>query len=416
MRHSASPLKAAGVVSDGARGEVWRAVALQAHLLGKPPRPVRTRSASAHTQERGLRSQAAEPCRSAPSAGFRHAELDYDEKLRRHQASLSLAQRMGLVAEPAQPLTSVQWDHVKHASDSRQDSEVPCSICLEDFRTRPQVILSCSHVFHGECLRSFERFAGKRHCPLCRCPYFDATIHHSGLMVWRKKCASRIQRAWRGYTSRKELFNELRDPNIRKEAPALHRRCCGKALQALGGKLEKACEDHEDALERFLQELDGSVAQSSALIREGLCGFEQLHSGMVAPLPAASSNQEAMSKDCAQAEEGPKWSWSTARKAARSRGEEVDCPICFQPCHFADRQSDRVELLSCSHVFHRCCIMSFSSPSMSLRYICAQFAARLTTDVPGIMRHKQNHLDLSLTKIFHTDSEVFPNLVHGLQG
>lgn len=409
MRHSASPLKAAGVVSDGARGEVWRAVALQAHLLGKPPRPVRTRSASSHTQERGLRSQAAEPCRSAPSAGFRHAELDYDEKLRRHQASLSLAQRMGLVAEPAQPLTSVQWEHVKHASDSRQDSEVPCSICLEDFRTRPQVILSCSHVFHGECLRSFERFAGKRHCPLCRCPYFDATIHHSGLMVWRKKCASRIQRAWRGYTSRKELFNELRDPNIRKEAPALHRRCCGKALQALGGKLEKACEDHEDALERFLQELDGSVAQSSALIREGLCGFEQLHSGMVAPLPAASSNQEAMSKDCAQAEEGPKWSWSTARKAARSRGEEVDCPICFQPCHLADRQSDRVELLSCSHVFHRCCIMSFE-------YICAQFAARLTTDVPGIMRHKQNHLDLSLTKIFHTDSEVFPNLVHGLQG
>lgn len=370
MRHSASPLKAAGVVSDGARGEVWRAVALQAHLLGKPPRPVRTRSASAHTQERGLRSQAAEPCRSAPSAGFRHAELDYDEKLRRHQASLSLAQRMGLVAEPAQPLTSVQWDHVKHASDSRQDSEVPCSICLEDFRTRPQVILSCSHVFHGECLRSFERFAGKRHCPLCRCPYFDATIHHSGLMVWRKKCASRIQRAWRGYTSRKELFNELRDPNIRKEAPALHRRCCGKALQALGGKLEKACEDHEDALERFLQELDGSVAQSSALIREGLCGFEQLHSGMVAPLPAASSNQEAMSKDCAQAEEGPKWSWSTARKAARSRGEEVDCPICFQPCHLADRQSDRVELLSCSHVFHRCCIMSFESFHVFEVHLC----------------------------------------------
>jgi len=60
--------------------------------------------------------------------------------------------------------------------------------------------------------------------------------------------------------------------------------------------------------------------------------------------------------------------------------------------------------------------LCLSSPSMSLRYICAQFAARLTTDVPGIMRHKQNHLDLSLTKIFHTDSEVFPNLVHGLQG
>ncbi|CAK9023646.1 unnamed protein product [Durusdinium trenchii] len=234
MAQRSVPLKAAGVIADGARGEVWRAVALQAHLLGKPPRPVRTRSSSAGArQESQVHSGLSQPSRSAPSAsGFRHAELDYDEKIRRHQASLSLAQRMGLVAEPAQPLTSMQWEVVKHRSDTREDSEVPCSICLEDFRMRPQVILSCSHVFHGECLRSFERFAGKRQCPLCRCPYFDATIHHSGLMVWRKKCASRIQRAWRGYLSRKELFNELRLPSVRKEAPTLHRRFCGKALQA----------------------------------------------------------------------------------------------------------------------------------------------------------------------------------------
>ncbi|CAE7245106.1 RNF32 [Symbiodinium necroappetens] len=161
-----------------------------------------------------------------PSNSFKgQAELDYDEKLKRHEASLTLAQRLGLVAKPAQPLTHEQWEQVKHASDSRQDSEVPCSICLEDFRTRPQVILSCSHVFHGECLRSFERFSGKRYCPLCRCPYFDATIHYSGLMVWRKKSASRIQRAWRGYRSRGEIFLQLRQPQLRAEAPTLSRPC-----------------------------------------------------------------------------------------------------------------------------------------------------------------------------------------------
>jgi hypothetical protein len=81
--------------------------------------------------------------------------------------------------------------------------------------------------------------------------------------------------------------------------------------------------------------------------------------------------------------------WKTSKCLNQlGRGEEVDCPICFQPCHFADRQSfelrkgtmswtvtayhchdtllqlthspiqtgltarrgDRVELLSCSHV------------------------------------------------------------------
>ncbi|CAK9023647.1 unnamed protein product [Durusdinium trenchii] len=366
MAQRSVPLKAAGVIADGARGEVWRAVALQAHLLGKPPRPVRTRSSSAGArQESQVHSGLSQPSRSAPSAsGFRHAELDYDEKIRRHQASLSLAQRMGLVAEPAQPLTSMQWEVVKHRSDTREDSEVPCSICLEDFRMRPQVILSCSHVFHGECLRSFERFAGKRQCPLCRCPYFDATIHHSGLMVWRKKCASRIQRAWRGYLSRKELFNELRLPSVRKEAPTLHRRFCGKALQVLGGKLEKACEDHEDALDKFLEELDGSVAKSSAAIRDGLCGFEQLHGGIQPPPDGSQAEVISAVKGTEQ------WSWSSARRAARCRGEEVDCPICFQPCHLADRQSDRVELLSCTHVFHRCCIMSFESFHVFEVHLC----------------------------------------------
>ncbi|CAE7503879.1 RNF32 [Symbiodinium pilosum] len=220
-RHrSASPGTAPGVVTSGARGEVWRAVALQAHLLGKDSRP-QARSASARRRQDSPQFGAAQPSRSAPCPGFRHAELDYDEKLKRHEASLTLAQRLGLVAKPSQPLTAEQWEKVKHASDSRQDSEVPCSICLDDFRTRPQVILSCSHVFHGECLRSFERFSGSRYCPLCRCPYFDATIHHSGLMVWRKKCASRIQRAWRGYRSRDQLFLQLRQPEIRAEAPTL---------------------------------------------------------------------------------------------------------------------------------------------------------------------------------------------------
>lgn len=380
-RHrSASPASAPGVVTTGTRGEVWRAVALQAHLLGKD-RP-QARSASARRRQVQETPQEAQTSRSAPCSGSRQAELDYDEKLKRHEASLTLAQRLGLVAKPAQPLTHEQWEQVKHASDSRQDSEVPCSICLEDFRTRPQVILSCSHVFHGECLRSFERFSGKRYCPLCRCPYFDATIHYSGLMVWRKKSASRIQRAWRGYRSRGEIFLQLRQPQLRAEAPTLHRRFCGKALQALGGKLEKVCEAHEDALDRFLQELDGSVASSSAQIRDGLRDFEQLHflpgSSRVAGPLAESAVPNAAVTEVAPWEDVPssdgqaegKQRWAVARHKALSRGEEVDCPICFQACDLLGRGSDRVELLSCSHVFHRCCLMSFESFHVFEVHLC----------------------------------------------
>ena len=65
--------------------------------------------------------------------------------------------------------------------------ECLCPICLEEFRTGEQVILSCSHVFHEACLTSFEAFQASQHasrvqgqaeggtaaayeraCPVCR--------------------------------------------------------------------------------------------------------------------------------------------------------------------------------------------------------------------------------------------------------
>ena len=41
--------------------------------------------------------------------------------------------------------------------------ECLCPICLEEFRTGEQVILSCSHVFHEACLTSFEAFQASQH-------------------------------------------------------------------------------------------------------------------------------------------------------------------------------------------------------------------------------------------------------------
>ncbi|CAE7756721.1 RNF32 [Symbiodinium necroappetens] len=158
---------------------------------------------------------------------------------------------------------------------------------------------------------------------------------------------------------------------LRSEARAMHRRFCGKALQALGGKLEKVCEAHEDALDRFLQELDGSVASSSAQIRDGLRDFEQLHflpgsSRVAGPLaesavPSAAVTEEVPSSD-GQAE--GKQRWAVARQKALSRGEEVDCPICFQACDLLGRGSKAIGwnfFLVLMRVFHRCCLMSFES-------------------------------------------------------
>ena len=44
-------------------------------------------------------------------------------------------------------------------STARQDSHHECSICCEHFGMEEQVLLSCSHVFHKQCIISFERYA-----------------------------------------------------------------------------------------------------------------------------------------------------------------------------------------------------------------------------------------------------------------
>lgn len=48
-----------------------------------------------------------------------------------------------------------------------------CSICFQSLENkRPVYLTSCSHVFHGPCLSSLEKFSGdKKSCPLCRRRY-----------------------------------------------------------------------------------------------------------------------------------------------------------------------------------------------------------------------------------------------------
>eukprot|EP00128_Syssomonas_multiformis_P008238 Colp12_sorted_trinity150504_noHs@786 len=82
--------------------------------------------------------------------------------------NLTLAQKMGLVNAPPPLLNKDEWKAIKEKSNARHDSVQPCCICQELFDLRPQVLLSCTHVFHMECLKSFEKFTKKKSCPLCR--------------------------------------------------------------------------------------------------------------------------------------------------------------------------------------------------------------------------------------------------------
>ncbi|KAM4874450.1 RING finger protein 32 isoform 2-T2 [Thomomys bottae] len=134
----------------------------------------------------------------------------------------TLAQKLGLVAPPPLPLSSHEWERVKQRSVLHGDSLQPCPICKEEFELRPQVLLSCSHVFHKACLQAFEKFTNKKTCPLCRKNQYQTRVIYDGARLFRTKCATRIQACWRGHVVRK-WYRNLRkavppkDPRLRKK-------------------------------------------------------------------------------------------------------------------------------------------------------------------------------------------------------
>nr|XP_045378574.1 RING finger protein 32 isoform X3 [Camelus bactrianus] len=122
---------------------------------------------------------------------------------------LTLAQKLGLFAPPPPPLSSEEWETVKQRSVLQGDSTQPCPICKEEFELRPQVLLSCSHVFHRACLQAFEKFTSKKTCPLCRRSQYQTRVIHTGAQLFKAKCVTRIQACWRGHVVRK-WYRDLR--------------------------------------------------------------------------------------------------------------------------------------------------------------------------------------------------------------
>ncbi|XP_072543138.1 RING finger protein 32 [Salminus brasiliensis] len=242
---------------------------------------------------------------------------------------LTLAQRLGLVAAPARRLTTEEWTEVKSRSLQEGDSTQPCVICTEEFRLQPQVLLSCSHVFHKVCLKSLERFTGRKCCPLCRREPYETRVIHDGARLYREKCAVRIQACWRGFAARKSYrtMRKLVPPND----PRLRRRYFEEKFQEMNDSLVRSCCSD---VEEFLRDVDLSVAASRDVFR--------------------LFDQQRMSVHRVEGEEEE---WRKAQEKAVQR-DVSDCPICLSPLHVSGR---RVLLLSCSHLFHEPCLQAFES-------------------------------------------------------
>ncbi|XP_072307467.1 RING finger protein 32 [Eucyclogobius newberryi] len=283
-------------------------------------------------------------CRRKSSTKIKNYQSVDDEDLGKEreyviddtQAPLTLAERMGLVVGPVEKLTEEQWSLVKVRSAQQGESAHPCAICKEEFHLKPQVLLSCSHVFHRACVKAFEKFSSQKCCPVCRRRQYETRRIHDAANLFRHKCATRIQAWWRGYVIRK-LYTKKKTRCPKEKL--LRQKFFEEKLQELNDSFVQYC--HTDT-EAFLSDIDHSLSSSRQVFEE----LERRH---------MSEPQEDH--------------WNKIQSQVIQRGV-WDCPICLTALHTPSlTESDAARypphrhcvLLSCSHVFHQLCLESFET-------------------------------------------------------
>ncbi|XP_021242491.1 RING finger protein 32 isoform X2 [Numida meleagris] len=260
---------------------------------------------------------------------------------------LTLAQKLGLVESPSPPLTAEEWAKIKQRSIQHGDSIQPCAICREEFALHPQVLLSCSHVFHKACLKAFENFTGKKSCPMCRKMQYQTRVIHDGARLYKIKCAIRIQASWRGYVVRKWYKNLRR--TVPPKDSKLRKQFFEEKVQQISKRLLSS---YDINLDDFLSKIDSSIAACRD-------AFQQLEEKEI----LLSEND-----------------WEKIQMQA-FRQEIADCPICIMPLSPAahpacilsgtsNLSSRQIVLLSCSHLFHHTCLEAFEDFSLGAQHIC----------------------------------------------
>jgi hypothetical protein len=116
---------------------------------------------------------------------------------------------------------------------------------MEPFSSGCEVLLSCSHIFHQTCLRSFENFLrdGIPSCPLCRSKSYQKKTTALGTLGYQKACVRTIQRFVRGFLARRAFKVELRLFHRSKMGDEGRRK---RWLTRRGKDVEEVLEEDED--------------------------------------------------------------------------------------------------------------------------------------------------------------------------
>ncbi|KAL2919973.1 RING finger protein 32 [Polyrhizophydium stewartii] len=310
----------------------------------------------------------ADPVAAAAAA----ADAHFDRAIDAPRAQLTLAEKLGLVPRPAERLTDQAWRSVKARAAQRGDMAHPCPICQEPFTLEDQLLLSCSHIFHRNCLESYERFTNQKCCPLCRERDYQKMLTAEGRREYRRQCATKIQKTWRMWAQRKRYL-EYRRTHPPKD-PRLLAKYSLEKLSSCSDRLAASIASSTREIDELLRELDAQVASSRQIIDSTTATFEALRltdphmvdwdallvraceRGLetcaicIMPLESGKACIKAMQ---AQVPAQPK-----AADLSSSGGIGKSCDGANGVAAHT-RGWRKLALLSCSHVFHEKCIQCF---------------------------------------------------------
>jgi hypothetical protein len=236
------------------------------------------------------------------------------------------------------------------ASEKRCDSEAPCPICREPFGLKPQLLLSCTHVFHEACIAAFERFvrAHKRVCPLCRRRDYQKRGVDAGVRATRAASAVRVQACARGFLARRAYATALSGFYAQGGGGLDRRRAFfASRVGRVGDRLVEAVAQRGDDLDRLFAQFDQSVARSRQVL--GAAPGGELYHGGTGRTTATE--------------------WEGAEAAAIERAC-CECPICMGEFTAGGAAPREKVLLSCSHVFHTKCIEAFEGFNVYECHLC----------------------------------------------
>lgn len=283
----------------------------------------------------------------------------HEKKLDDYNKGLSLAQKLGLVEKPPQPMTYEEWKDIETKIEKREDDCENCPICLEGFRVpNSQVILSCSHTFHKACLSSFERHSRTRACPICRRKDYEKKSFDKGFSNYMKKSVIKIQKWARGYIIRRWFYEDLINKGYKGKSTLFKRRLIGYKL----GKLSKRWDDSQRKKKKETDDVFKEISKNAEIgnnLIEAITNLEAVRrqnketlNEITPQIMALASNDKAV---LVKKTVGvPEIEWNTIVQKAKDRCDK-DCPICYMK--FGGNK--KLTLLDCSHVFHAACLNAF---------------------------------------------------------